>query len=74
MSTTPATVSTIDQNTRREITWNVDYCAEVGPNVARLGWTHTLGLSRPKGRRIYTACATIEGGSVVRVSTPVKVF
>lgn len=75
MNTTPSTVSTIDQNTRREITWNVDYCAEAGTGVASYGWTHSLGLSRPKGRRSYFAHAEIdEAGTVVRVSNPVKVF
>lgn len=78
MTSTPdiKTVETIDQNTRRTITWNVDVVMDnEGTQIqAQYGWTHSLGLSRPKGRRSYIAHAVIVGGEVTKLSTPVKVF
>lgn len=68
------TLTTIDQNTRRPITWNIDYVGECGPNVGRYGWTHCYGVSRPRGRRSYMIHVELVGDVVVRHSQPVKVF
>lgn len=77
METTPETVTTIDQNTRREITWNVDFVQEQEGTVesAENGWTHFLGVSRPKGRRSYVMFVRMNAdGQVLRHSTPQVVF
>lgn len=69
------TLTTADQNTGRQITWNVNYVHENGPNVRReYGWTHTLGVSRPKGRRGYAVDVELIGDVVVRHNTPRVAF
>lgn len=72
---TPETFTTTDQNTRREITWNVDFVQEAGPNVEeQYGWTHFMGVSRPKGRRSYSVWVKVVDGKVARHSNPVVSF
>lgn len=78
-TTHPATVTTTDQNTGRTITWDVGYFSPCLPNTLadakRNGqpWTHMIGLSRPKGRRLYSAWAEVnETGEIVQMSNPVS--
>lgn len=69
------TIETIDQNTRRPITWNVDAVTDAGPQVtSRYGWTHSLAISKPKGRRVYVIWAVIEDNVVIRHSSPKVMF
>lgn len=77
MTTTPETVTTIDQNTRREITWNVDFVQEEDGTLesSENGWTHFLSVSRPKGRRSYGMFVRMnEAGEIIRHSNPTVMF
>lgn len=68
-TTAPATITTIDQNTGREIVWTVEHVREHGQNVtAQYGWTHGLLVSRPKGRRFYCVDIKIVDGQTVKYS------
>lgn len=72
---TPTTVLTTDQNTGRQITWNV--AAANAVPAGRTQWTHMLIVTRPKGRGVaYTMWVEIEPatGQVVRQSTVRKAW
>lgn len=69
------TITLTDQNTGRPVTWNVEASSEHGPNVrSRYGWTHTVMVSRPKGRRVYAMDVELVGDVVVRNNQPRKMF
>lgn len=77
VTTTPESIITIDQNTRREITWNVDLVIDEADTLeaAENGWTHTLAVSRPKGRRSYVMFVRMnDEGQILRHSTPKAAF
>jgi len=65
------TITTKDQNTGRQITWNVGHAAEIDP-AKSYGWTHTIMVSRPKGRAVYVMHAELIGDVIVRHSNPRK--
>jgi hypothetical protein len=69
------TMITKDQNTGRDITWQITFSQAAGPATQdRYGWTHVLGLSRTKGRRAYMVHAVVIGDVIVKHSAPVKAF
>jgi hypothetical protein len=46
------TITTANQNTGQQITWNIVYSKQAGDKTRQqYGWTHQLGVVRPKGRR-----------------------
>lgn len=66
-----ATLTTIDQNTGAAITWKIEHVHEVGPNVGRYGWTHSLVVKRAtRGRKFYIMWVEMVGDVVVRNSEP----
>lgn len=67
------TITTIDQNTGRSITWNIVAARDAGANVqAQYGWTHSFGVIRPKGRKLHAMWVEMIGDVVVRSTTPMK--
>ena len=70
-----STVTTIDQNTGRQVTWNIVHVHEWAANVtAQYGWTHSLGLVRPNGRCCYTMDVEMVGNVIARNNRPTKAF
>jgi hypothetical protein len=72
MNTTPATFTTTDQNTGREVTWNVqvDRQTEASAPV----WTNNVMVTRPNGRSVFQMFVRVEDGQVVRHSSPRKAW
>ena len=68
------TITTVDQNTGRQITWNVVHVAEHADPAKAKGFTHMIGMVRPKGRRSYMIHAEMIGDVIVRHTTPLQVF
>jgi hypothetical protein len=71
-----STITTIDTNTTRQITWNIVHSYELGLNVqSQYGWTHTLALVRPNGRGcFYSVNVEMIGDVVVRRGAVTKAF
>lgn len=75
-ATDPTELIITDPHTCRDIRWQVTYCKAYTPTVAeRVGFSHMLGIKRPKGGRSYIVNADIVDGMVIRNETnPRKVF
>lgn len=69
-TTALATITTTDQNTRRPIVWTIESARE----QAYKGWTHSLLLTRPKGRSTYVMDVEMIGDVVVRHSSARKAW
>lgn len=64
------TIITTDQNTGRQVFWNVEYIREARPLS---GWaTHHVMVRRPTGRKVHTMWVEIDPGTgqVIRNSSP----
>lgn len=68
-TTQPTTVTAIDRNTGRQINWNVVFASNTYASPA--GWTNTLMVSRPNGKKCFSMCVEIDPntGQVIRQST-----
>ena len=65
-------ITTVNQNTQQRITWNIVYSREAASKTRQTyGWTHQLGVIRPKGKRPHCMWVEMIGDVVVRSSTPV---
>jgi hypothetical protein len=58
----------IDTNTGR--TWGIVSVTELGAKASQFGWTHSLVVMAPAGRKYHTCYATLDGGTVIRMSAP----
>lgn len=65
MTTTNPTTITTDKG---EI-FAIEATTEAGEHVSAYGWTHLVALRRPRGRKLFSAFAVIDGGEIVRLSS-----
>jgi hypothetical protein len=64
------TVNIVDQNTGKQVAWQVEYAHPHNAPSARYPWTHQLVLRRPTGRVTYIVDAVLIGDVLVKHSTP----
>jgi hypothetical protein len=68
----PSTFETTDQNTGRQVTWNVEVATTTQPGAPV--WTHSVVATRPTGRSAWQMFVRVENGAVVRNSNPRKAW